>query len=882
MVNAVGASGNAVENAAEISGLQLNSTTMDVANGAGLRTATGINASNSGTINVAGSGKGIDFRRADTSQTNQSLDLSASQALRIHVTGANGRGIEVNTSGDVNTAATVDVQHAAGGSALFLRNARNATNSGSLQSASTAAATVTANGTSRFTNTADGVIATTATNGVAMQFGNQDKTLDNAGAITGAVRLAAGQSTLNNTGSGTITGNITSTGSTLINMQGGAITGNIQTGTDIDRLVLTSGTITGDTHLGAGNDTLEANGGAYIGAIKMGNGSDTATLNPGVDLSQLTMIDGDGDRDTTSGTINTLNLNNTLTGSATGTGAAGNASVINWDVINLGNGTHASRLNLTGDINNGWNNGSVGQMDIASNATLALAAAAPASSVGYNVRNAGTIDLTNGSGSPAGSMRIAGNYTGVAGSRLLVKSTWNNPDVQQNDRLLIDGNASGNTRVEVPGGIIGDVSLTQNELIKNGNWLSPVATVAGNDNGSNNGLTFTGTANTTNAGQAQLLKHENSYYWTLGACPAGTVQQGNTCVDVVPILASSVAGYTQTPRINREMGFEQMGQLHQRIGEQQSWQPQSQTYAKLPGGSENPYPIWGRMSSGTLDEQGKGRMGYNSKHNFLQFGADLHVKASGNSRRHSGIMLTYGHADNSFYDKYRAVNAAVVANKYTGSGSSDMFSIGGYSTWYSANGSYVDLVANVSTLHNKYHAADGERVSQNGLGFGASIEAGRPWRLGSSNWQLEPQVQLAYQHTRLERFNDGTRDIGDQNAGALRARLGARLAWSGDSNNNGNNSEQHSSFFYGIANVLHDFNGSDSSARIGQDKVQDQYARTWGEIGIGGQIALGKSAYLFGDVRYERTLGGYKNSIFTGGGLAREGYNGRIGLKYQW
>ena len=134
------------------------------------------------------------------------------------------------------------------------------------------------------------------------------------------------------------------------------------------------------------------------------------------------------------------------------------------------------------------------------------------------------------SGSPAGSMRIAGNYTGVAGSRLLVKSTWNNPDVQQNDRLLIDGNASGNTRVEVPGGIIGDVSLTQNELIKNGNWLSPVATVAGNDNGSNNGLTFTGTANTTNAGQAQLLKHENSYYWTLGACPAGTVQQGEGVV----------------------------------------------------------------------------------------------------------------------------------------------------------------------------------------------------------------------------------------------------------------------------------------------------------------------------------------------------------------
>ena len=92
-----------------------------------------------------------------------------------------------------------------------------------------------------------------------------------------------------------------------------------------------------------------------------------------------------------------------------------------------------------------------------------------------------------------------------------------------------------------------------------------------------------------------------------------------------------------------------------------------------------------------------------------------------------------------------------------------MFSIGGYSTWYGANGSYVDLVGNVSALRNKYNSTDGEKGSQNGFGAGISLEAGYPWQIGSSNWQIEPQAQLAYQYTRLNSFNDGVRDFSEFN-----------------------------------------------------------------------------------------------------------------------
>ena len=62
----------------------------------------------------------------------------------------------------------------------------------------------------------------------------------------------------------------------------------------------------------------------------------------------------------------------------------------------------------------------------------------------------------------------------------------------------------------------------------------------------------------------------------------------------------------------------------------------------------------------------------------------------------------------------------------------------------------------------------------------------------------------------------------------------------------------------------------------------ERYARTWGELGVGAQLPLGKTAYLYGDVSYELALGGYTNEIYRGSGVSREGYSGRIGIRYIW
>ncbi|OFS88295.1 hypothetical protein HMPREF3144_02445 [Oligella sp. HMSC05A10] len=507
---------------------------------------------------------------------------------------------------------------------------------------------------------------------------------------------------------------------------------------------------------------------------------------------------------------------------------------------------------------------------------------------------------------------IQGSYRGD-NARLLVDSRWDNPDEQQTDHLSIFGIASGNTVVSVPNGIIGDVTL--GELPKNGQWVTPVVSVFESDEQKPN--TFTGTAETTNAGQAQLVQRDDEnggshYYWTLAAqeptpepepeptptpepgptpeptptpepepepTPTPTPEPGPT-PEPTPIYTPGTSGYVQMSRINREMGFAQMGKLHERIGEQQTWVwdecgTQCEDYRDRTQAGNKPYPVWGRINYTNLKEQGQNRFGYESDIAFIQFGGDLLVRTDeDNNHHHLGIMASYSHGEHDFYDKYRAENGLVTEEKQVGSGKTDMYSLGAYSTWYGDNGSYVDLVANVSSIRNKYKSTSGHD-SQNGWGVGVSAEVGRPWLIGNSNWQIEPQAQLSYQYVHLSSFDDDVRNISDQSGGTLRGRVGARVAYNQD------NGDLRTNTFYVTANVLHDFAGNKSEAKIGRDKVREEYKRTWGELGVGAQLPIGKSTYLYGDVRYARAFGG-DNKVYRSTDAARESIAGRVGVRFSW
>ncbi|MFV0284649.1 MAG: autotransporter outer membrane beta-barrel domain-containing protein [Castellaniella sp.] len=487
-------------------------------------------------------------------------------------------------------------------------------------------------------------------------------------------------------------------------------------------------------------------------------------------------------------------------------------------------------------------------------------ASAGGANITGTVTNAGTINMA---GSTVGDeLKITGDYLG--NGTLLVDSRWDDPDIQQTDHMIITGAADGMTTVAVPGGIIGDVTL--GDAPKNGQWLTPVVSVEGTD--LNQSHTFTGTAETTNAGQAQLVQRDDpnggsNYYWVLAAQNPGTdpIPPGP---DPVPIYTPGTPGYVQMSRIDREMGLEQLGKLHERRGD----------FRQVPR-DQSANPIWGRLNITDQQEQGDKRFGYDTQTSFLQFGADLRARSDeAGNRLHQGVMVTYSRGDHDFYDKYRAENGVVSDRKHVGTGTTDMYSLGAYSTWYSANGTYLDLVGNLSGIHNTYDSASGS-ASQNGYGLGVSVAVGHPWQLGRSAWQIEPQAQLSYQYVHLNDFDDDVRTIDDQSGGTLRGRLGARLAYNND------NGEQRTHTFYVTANVLHDFTGNKSEARIGRDELRETYQRTWGELGVGAQFPLGKSAYLYGDVRYARAFSG-GTDVYQGDDTARESTSGRVGVRFIW
>ena len=662
--------------------------------------------------------------------------------------------------------------------------------------------------------------------------------------------------TINTTGSigGNVDGGL---GDDVISVQAGTVKGSVIGGEGNDTLTVTgTATVAGIIDGGNGNDTMEWSGSSSLGGVQGGAGSDTLTVSS-TQYNGSQMLDGGDDTSVADGQIDTLNLNGV-------TATTNGSTIINWEVIKLNQGT---KLTLDGTLTTGSGTDAAGNpMGLAIDSSSTLATGSTATVTG-DVANAGTIDLHTHNTNPVNSLTINGNYTGKSGSKLLVDSTWNNANSLTTDSLAINGSASGSTTVSVPGGIFGDVTQAEQAKVSD----KPVVTVS-NPHAE---TVFTGSAPTSNAGEAQLLKVGNNYHWTLLAKARPTDP-----TPTIPIYDEPTSAYVQMPLVNKEMGFAQMGKLHERVGEQQTWAwddcgTRCKQYQDFKDKDQKKYPVWGRINGEYLKMQGDNRFALRSKSGFVQFGVDIdnQVNLQDGSRRHNGAMLTYGWGSTDYFDRDRVQNGVVVSDKYTGKAETDMLSLGGYSTWYARNGTYLDLVGNLSWLHNKYRSRDGIKASQNGYGLGLSAEVGRPWRIGESQWQIEPQAQLSYQRIHLNSFNDGVRNVGGQSMDGLRGRIGARLAW------NAQGDELRTKSFYLTANLLHDFKGSNASATMGRETVQESYGRTWGEVGLGAQTALSKATYLYGDVRYQRSLDGNKGAL---GGAQREGYHGRIGVRHTW
>ena len=468
--------------------------------------------------------------------------------------------------------------------------------------------------------------------------------------------------------------------------------------------------------------------------------------------------------------------------------------------------------------------------------------------------NNGEITLANGSYEDK--LTVEGNYTANNGV-LKVNTHWDSNDANngKSDLLEITGNAEGTTKVvslkadgteNMIDGTIGSIAA---DLAKNS---TAVVRVKGTSNLKN----FTGIAKTTGAGELQLASrvedstNSTEYFWTV------------VSTNKDAIYTASVPAYTLIPNLNLEVGYETVGTLHQRRGENQalSWEK-----------SQANNQIWGRIIGKHIALDGKKRLNLSADLAGFQFGHDFDISSSKNGgKRLTGGYVGYTHANSKFYDEYRAENGVVLDDKYTGKAKTENLHVGVTHTRYSEDGSYIDFVGQLSWMQNKYNSLD-SKAKNHGLGVALSGEVGRPFVLSKEktnngdSWIIEPQAQLIYQYLGLNSFTDDMRSVHQDKQHNLRSRIGVRFAY--------NNLTDHEKVrtLYFTTNVWHNFRNT-SASNIGEDNVTEKLAKTWGEVGLGAQFATSSNTHIYADARYEQSLSGTKH----------QGYKGSIGIKYSW
>lgn len=662
-------------------------------------------------------------------------------------------------------------------------------------------------------------------------------------------------------------------------------------------------------------DRLELHNYSKIeGNIYLGKGNDDLVLDKGADISKVKVLDGSYKNNPDASDNMEYNrlmvYRIALTGSSESVGTYEDKAIRNFVGIGI---FYGGILNLTGNMTS--NSGKVGFIDI-DDAELNIAPKNTSSNIrlDYDISNhKGIIDLSKNN-LPSDTLTISGDYRKLYSyvehtGELRVNTFWQNPDIQQTDKLIIEGNHEGTTTVKAyyqgNESIFGDV--TRSDVEKNGGLLTPVVEIKGEEKGK-----FEGTAPTTNAGEAQLVRHGNKYYWTLTALeqpapqpepvqptpqpepvqpvpqpepvqpapqpePAQPVPQPEPVQPApqtepaqpapqpaVPanngpmIYAEQIAGYVQTQRIARETLLQENGKLQTRMGSlQASLTPQT----------------WARVGGGYTQEQGKDRLAYKSKAKFVQIGSDLFVNSNENGVRRGGVMASFNRADKKFYDKYHAQNGYIVADKLVGKGKLETATLGLYSTWYGNNGLYLDTTANVGWIGAKYTAQNGNKAKNHGFSFMANTEVGKEIAISADGrWNFVPQAQLTLLETKMGGFNDGIRDMKSTHQTVLRGRVGAGVSFNVEKGKNANS-------FFASLNLVHDFMGAKTELEVGHDRITERYAPTFGEVSIGGVLPLGKQLSAQANLNYTRALS-KTNTLFSGSG--KEAYQGYVGLKYIW
>lgn len=351
--------------------------------------------------------------------------------------------------------------------------------------------------------------------------------------------------------------------------------------------------------------------------------------------------------------------------------------------------------------------------------------------------NQGTVNLRGGD--VGSTLTVNGDYVGMNGV-LKIAAQQHSPGVA--DRLVINGgSASGVTRLDI------DVSQLGEETT--GDGITVVEAVNG----------ATTTAQTTKDAFTLGADHldAGAFQYRLFAADAGGAGEDWF---LRATYRPDVPAFNGLATTVRQADLAVLGTLHLRVGDEK---PYDKT---VPEDQEGRF--WARYIAQSTHQSLNDATATqaDSRMNGMQAGVDLYQ----NESWRAGIYTTVLDIDTSYQGQ---------TSGGAGYTSDTAFYLGGYATWTGDDGLYVDNV-----LQYGRHSVDlktgnsHDSLSPDGNTFVASVEVGKPWQLGDSNWALEPQAQLIWQHSDFDSVimpGDAKTRADIEADDAVIGRLGVRL-----------------------------------------------------------------------------------------------------------
>jgi autotransporter family porin len=661
-----------------------------------------------------------------------------------------------------------------------------------------------------------------------------------------------------------------------------------------DNIMLAGGGVQGEIATGEGGDTFHWSAGTLNGGLTMGSANNTATLDAVDTTSTYHLVAGAGGG-------NTLNFNGTeARGGTFDTDTLEKGiNLRGWNTFNLTNG---ARFTLTDNLKLA---GSDVNIDASStlfagdNVHPVISAATPA---GANVNNAGLIDLTNGGGSPGNTLTIDGNYAGGPGMLKLVTTLDAGGPLatQTTDRLLVQGNASGETILDITPSSLSTGALTdlnRNGYVEAGEGIS-VVQVAGTSTGGafrvdggylafgpyQYGLYAFRPGSSDAAQRVVGGASSGNAFWDYrlanvivcnGPCPATTATPAPTpppgqayiapppatgplaAADSRPAVVPQVPVSIVSPSALAFYGYRAIDNLHRRLGEVRNMDDLGEglggeTFVRYFGGD------YTYSTNRAFRDYG---YDYDMDMRAVQVGTNIFAIDAGQSTLRAGIAYTHGttQLDPKAADGYSH------AKLYTNS-------IAMFLTWQHASGYYIDVIASGDRHAGDVDTARAKGAARiTGSGWEGSIETGYPFRF-DGGWELEPQLQLIRQHV-------GLRDQVDVDQVTTRyapfeqtiGRAGLRFdrTWTTDG---GSRFTPYARANYikgwgGVSKIVVGAEGFDFSQSFGGGKFGQMV-----ELGLGGTWAWRNRLSLYGE-------GDWQDNVGTAGA---RGWAANLGLRWDF